>query len=177
MHTSPSWCRLASGAVPLAGQASSLRTLRTLSAAPSRSPPQHAHKPAPLGGPACSCPGWRPATMPQSVDPIHLCTLHRLPDRPLLLRFRIGWLGKDMLHPAFYARWAQMPAWTVYIGCLVRACSRERAYPPDRGRLSLPLLEGPPLMDPLDVTHGMLRCWRTGVWGGLSAGAPARFRR
>ena len=28
-----------------------------------------------------------------------------------------------------------------------RACSRERAYPPKRDRLSLPLLEGPPLMD------------------------------
>ena len=33
-------------------------------------------------------------------------------------------------------------------------------------RLSLPLLKGPPLMDPLDVTHGVLRCWRGGVWGG-----------
>ena len=70
-----------------------------------------------------------------------------------------------------------MLAWTVCIDCFVRACSRERAYPPDRDRLSLPLLESPPLMDPLDVTHGILRCWRAGVWGELGAGAPARFRR
>ena len=84
-----------------------------------------------------------------------LCTLHSLPDRPLLLRFRIGRLGPDLLHPTFHTRWAQMLAWTVCIGRLVRACSRERAYPPNRDRLSLPLLEGPPLMDPLDVTHGV----------------------
>ena len=55
--------------------------------------------------------------------------------------------------------------------------ARERAYPPDRDRLSLPLLGGPPLMDPLDVFHGVLRCWRAGAWGGLGARAPARFRR
>ena len=79
--------------------------------------------------------------------------------------------------PAFYTRWAQMLAWTVCIGCLVRACSRERAYAPNRDRLSLPLLGAPPLIDPLDVTHGVLRCWRAGVWGGLGVGPPARFRR
>ena len=106
-----------------------------------------------------------------------LCTLHRLPDGPLLLRFRIGRLGTDLLHPTFHTRWAQMLAWTVCIGCLVRACSRGRAYPPERDRLSLPLLGGPPLMDALDFTHGLLRCWRAGAWGGLGAGAPARFRR
>ena len=35
-----------------------------------------------------------------------LCTLYRLLDGPLLLRFRIGRLGKHMLHPAFHTRWA-----------------------------------------------------------------------
>ena len=69
-----------------------------------------------------------------------------------------------------------MLALTVCIGCLVRACSRKRPYPPDRDRLSLPLLESPPLMDLLDVTHGVLR-WRAEVWGALGAGAPASFRR
>ena len=60
-----------------------------------------------------------------------------------------------------------MLAWTACIGCLVRACSRERAYPPNKDRLSMPLLEGPPLMDPLDVTHGVLRCWSLGrAWCG-----------
>ena len=49
------------------------------------------------------------------------------------------------------------------IGFLVRACSRERASPTNRDRLSLPLLEGPPVIDPLDVTDGVLRCWRAGV--------------
>ena len=58
-----------------------------------------------------------------------------------------------------------MLAWTVCIACLVRACSRERAYPPNRDRLSLPLLEGPSLMDPLDVTMGCC------VAGGLEFGA------
>ena len=33
----------------------------------------------------------------------------------------------------------------------------------------MPLLEGPPLMDPLDVTHGVLRKLEFGA--GLSAGA------
>ena len=42
--------------------------------------------------------------------------------------------------------------------------------------LSLPLLEGPPLMDPLDVTHAVLHCRRAGALGGLVAGALARFR-
>ena len=31
----------------------------------------------------------------------------------------------------------------------------------------------PPSVRPLDVTHGVLRCWRAGTWGGLGAGAPA----
>ena len=106
-----------------------------------------------------------------------LYTLHRLPDRPLLIRYKLGLLGTDMSHPAFHTRWAQILAWTIRIGCLVRVCSRKRAYPPNRDRLSLPLLEGPPLMDPLDVTHGVLRCWRAGIWGGLGAGAPVCFRR
>ena len=70
-----------------------------------------------------------------------------------------------------------MLAWTVCIGYLVRACSRERDYPPNRDRLSLPLLEGTPLMNPLDVSFGVLRCWRAGVWGGLGAGASAHSRR
>ena len=35
-----------------------------------------------------------------------------------------------------------MLAWTVCIGCPVRACSRGRAYPPNRDRVSLSLLEG-----------------------------------
>ena len=70
-----------------------------------------------------------------------------------------------------------MLAWTVCRGCLVHAYSRERAYRPNSDWLSLPLLVGPPLMDPLDVTHGVVRCWRAEVWGGLGAWTPARFRR
>ena len=51
-----------------------------------------------------------------------LCTLHRSPDRPLLLRFRGGRFGTDLLHPAFHNRWGsnaqkkgwvQLLAWTV----------------------------------------------------------------
>ena len=69
-----------------------------------------------------------------------------------------------------------MLAWTVCVG-LPCACLRQRrAYSPDRDRLFLPLLEGSPLMDPLDITHRVLRCWWAGIWGGLGAGAPARFR-
>ena len=61
--------------------------------------------------------------------------------------------------------------------CDINNAMQRKEHPtPDRDRLSLPLLEGPPLMDPLDVTHGVLRCWRAGIWGGLDAGAPARFR-
>ena len=63
------------------------------------------------------------------------------------------------------------------IGCLVRACFRERAYPACRNRLFLPLLEIPSLMDPLDIIHGVLRCWSAGLHGRLGAGAPALFRR
>ena len=36
-----------------------------------------------------------------------------------------------------------MLAWTVCIGCLVRACSRETAYPPNRDRLYLPRGKSP----------------------------------
>ena len=31
-------------------------------------------------------------------------------------------------------------------------------------------------MDPLDVTHGVLHCWRAGVKGRLGVGAPARSK-
>ena len=58
-----------------------------------------------------------------------------------------------------------MLAWTVCIGCVVRACFRERAYPPNRDRLSLPLLEGPPLMD---LSTSPMGCC---VAGGLEFGA------
>ena len=67
------------------------------------------------------------------------------------------------------------------LGSTMPAASSQQQPPPLHADLqtgfSLPLLEGPPLIDPLDVTHGVLRCWRAGVWGGLGAGAPARFRR
>ena len=69
------------------------------------------------------------------------------------------------------------------LGCFVRAGSGERAWPPGRARLTLPLPEGPPLMYPLDVTQVVLRRWRAGVRGridpriGIGAGAPACLRR
>ena len=58
-----------------AGQAASLRALRTRSAAaepvasPVLSPPSMRIRPPPLGRPACFCPGRYPATMPLPVDP------------------------------------------------------------------------------------------------------------
>ena len=54
--------------------------------------------------------------------------------------------------------------------------SRERAQPVMTAEPG-GLRPDTPLMDPLNVTHGMLRCWRAGVWGGHGAGAPPRFRR
>ena len=38
-------------------------------ASPVLLPPSMRISPPPLGGPACSCPGWLPATMPRPVDP------------------------------------------------------------------------------------------------------------
>ena len=31
-------------------------------------------------------------------------------------------------------------------------------------------------MDPLYVTHEVLRCWRAGVWGGLGAGGTTTLQ-
>ena len=71
MHTSPYRCCLASGASPWQGRQPPLGQCALGPPPPSRSPPRCCNLPSmrisqpPFRDPACSCPGWCSATMPQ----------------------------------------------------------------------------------------------------------------